>query len=254
MKENLNLKYPIVLVHGLGAFGTVGPIQYFYKIPEWLKKNNNRVHVVNLTFWHSVDHCAEELSKIMENIFPGEKVNLIGHSMGGLNARLFTSRFDLGKRVASVTTVGTPNRGSSIVDHFLELFLHDIMEKTESLAKKVHLSHVGFRQVGKKLFDHHFGEKIKDVEGVAYFSATSVISNPALFNSLPVFWGTHPILKHYEGENDGFVSLESAQWGKHICTYKGDHYAQIGQFLGRKSFKHLEFFGEIISKLREEGL
>lgn len=253
MKENLNLKYPIVLIHGLGALGKIGPFEYFYKIPEWLKEHQNRVHVVNLGLWNSIDHCALELDKAMKSIFPGEKVNLIGHSMGGLNARLFTSRFDQGARVASVTTIGTPNRGTSIVDHFLELFLNEVVDKTEFIAKKMHLSHEGFLQVSKKSFAEYFHHSVVDVPTVAYFSATSIIPSPIMLHSLPGFWITEPILKHYEGDNDGFVSLESAQWGTHICTYKGDHYAQIGQFLGRKKFRHLDFFAEIIGKLRKEG-
>ncbi len=253
MSEKLNLNYPIVLIHGLGALGQLGPIEYFYKIPKWLERNHNRVHVVNLALWNSIDHCAEQLKLAIDNLFPGEKVNLIGHSMGGLNARLFTSRFDLGVRVASVTTIGTPNRGSSIVDHFLELFLNDIIEKTEGLAKKINFSHLGLRQVSKKYFNEHFHITVQDVPGVAYFSATSIIHSPIFLNSLPGFWLTQPILNHYEGDNDGFVSLESAKWGTHICTYNGDHYAQIGQFMGHRKFDHLKFFGEIIGRLRQEG-
>ncbi|HAZ13586.1 MAG TPA: hypothetical protein DCY86_12400 [Bdellovibrionales bacterium] len=253
MSDNLQLKYPIVLVHGLGALGTLGPFEYFYKIPAWLRKHNNRFHVVNLSFWHSINHRAEELDRAMKNIFPGEKVNLIGHSMGGLDARLFTTRFDLGQRVASVTTIGTPNRGTAIVDHFLELFLNDVMDKTESLAKKLRMSHQGFREVGKKNFDAYFSKTITDVPGVGYFSATSVIPSPVVLNSLPMFWLTHPILKHYEGDNDGFVSEESARWGHHICTYRGDHYSQIGQIFGQAKLKHLNFFGDIIGRLRKEG-
>ena len=254
MHEKLQLKYPIVLVHGLGALGTMGPFEYFYKIPAWLSEHQNRFHIVNLSFWHSIEHRAEELNKAMVKIFPGEKVNLIGHSMGGLDARLFTTRFDQGARVASVTTVGTPNRGTAIVDHFLELFLNDVMDRTESIAKKFHLSHEGFRQVSKKNFDAFLHKTVVDVAGVAYFSATSVIPSPVFLNSLPMFWVTQPILKHYEGDNDGFVSEQSARWGTHICTYHGDHYGQIGQILGRTKLKHLKFFAEIIGRLKKEGL
>jgi triacylglycerol lipase len=253
MTQEIDLKYPIVLVHGLGALGQLGPIEYFYKIPAMLQQAGNRTHVVNLALWNSIDHCAEELDKAMKNIFPGEKVNLIGHSMGGLNARLYTSRFDQGARVASVTTIGTPNKGTAMVDHFLELFLNEVMDKTEIIAKKLNLSHVGFRQLSKKYFDEHFHVHVQDVEGVGYFSATSVIKSPVMLNSLPTFWATHRILKHYEGDNDGFVSEESAKWGTHICTYHGDHYAQIGQPFGKGKLDHLKFFREIVGRLKQEG-
>lgn len=253
MSDNLQLKHPIILIHGLGALGQLGPIEYFYKIPKWLQSHGNRVRVVNLGLWNSVDHCALELNSVLAGLFPGEKLNLLGHSMGGLSARFFASCFDKGERVASVTTVGTPNHGSSIVDHFLELFLDDVMGKTELLAKKFGFSHLGFRQIGKKYFEEHLHLHIQDIPEVAYFSATSIIPSPMLLNCLPTFWATQPILKRYEGENDGFVSEESAQWGTHIATYKGDHYAQIGQPFGRSKLDHLKFFSEIFGHLKKKG-
>jgi len=117
-----------------------------------LESFGNRVHVVKLTFWHSIEHRARELDERLKNVFPGEKINLLGHSMGGLDIRYFTSVFDKGERVASVTTIGTPNKGTAIADHFLELFLGDVIHKTEALALKLKLSHQGFKQVSK---EHH---------------------------------------------------------------------------------------------------
>jgi len=253
MSEKHLLQYPIVLVHGLGALGQMGPIEYFYKIPGMLRRHGNRVAVVNLALWNTIDHCAQELDKRMQELYPGQKVNLIGHSMGGLVSRLYTTQYDKGQRVASVTTIGSPNKGTAIADHFLELFLNDVMAKTELLAKKIHLSHFGFRQLSKKYFDENVHHQVLDVPGVAYFSATSIITKPIMFNSLPTFWATQPILKHYEGDNDGFVSEESARYGSHICTYHGDHYAQIGQPFGKGKLDHLQFFGDIVARLHRDG-
>jgi triacylglycerol esterase/lipase EstA (alpha/beta hydrolase family) len=58
-----------------------------------------------------------------------------------------------------------------------------------------------------------------------------------------------------EGDNDGFVSVESAKWGEHICTYSGDHYAQIGQFLGRsRGMDYMKFYDEIFTRLKNDGM
>src|SRR5438067_2398135 len=37
--------YPIVLVHGMAGFSNIGPIEYFYGIPEALRKDGHDVWV-----------------------------------------------------------------------------------------------------------------------------------------------------------------------------------------------------------------
>ena len=52
-----------------------------------------------------------------------DKVHIIGHSMGGLDARhmLYDGRQDqFESKIASVTTIGTPHWGSSFADYVLE--------------------------------------------------------------------------------------------------------------------------------------
>jgi hypothetical protein len=41
--ESLQLKNPIVLVHGLGARSTYGPIEYFYGLNKLLKDAKNKL-------------------------------------------------------------------------------------------------------------------------------------------------------------------------------------------------------------------
>jgi triacylglycerol lipase len=90
---------------------------------------------------------------------------------------------------------------------------------------------------------------------VAYYSATTAISNPLITKALPLFWIPHQLIKKTEGDNDGFVSVESAKWGEHICTYSGDHYSQIGQVLGRaRGMDYIQFYTEIFSRLKQDGM
>ena len=49
------------------------------------------------------------------------KVNLIAHSKGGLEARMAASSLGYGTRIASITTVATPHRGSKTVDRLMKL-------------------------------------------------------------------------------------------------------------------------------------
>jgi triacylglycerol lipase len=76
------------------------------------------VYVTHVPAFNSTEARGEELLKQVEDIVARtgkKKVNLIGHSHGGLNARYVAAvRPDL---IASVTTVGTPHKGSDVADY-----------------------------------------------------------------------------------------------------------------------------------------
>ena len=53
-------KYPIVLVHGLFGFDNIGPVEYFYGIPEALRSGGAQVFVSQVSAGPSVFsvHCV----------------------------------------------------------------------------------------------------------------------------------------------------------------------------------------------------
>ncbi|MGZ3689476.1 MAG: esterase/lipase family protein [Bdellovibrionota bacterium] len=253
--DPLKLRHPIVLVHGLGARSNYGPISYFYGIPERLKKAGNTVFVPSLKPWQTIEKRSEQLVEQIRARFPdAEKLNFVGHSLGGLDIRYAVSKLGLGETAASVTTVGTPNRGSVLG----EMAAHRLPERAyvaiDRVLQVIESSVGAFRQITRNFVTGEFAELAPDVPGVAYFSAMSAIRSPMFVNALPMFWGTHPVVKKLEGDNDGFVSVESSKWGTHICTYSGDHYAQVGHFLGRsRGMNYQKFWDEIIDRLGREG-
>ncbi|WP_071871181.1 lipase family alpha/beta hydrolase [Atopomonas hussainii] len=110
-------KYPIVLVHGVSGFDSVGSlIGYFHTIPWNLERDGARVHVASVAAFNDSEKRGAELAK---QIVPwaqagGGKVNLIGHSQGSPTSRVAASlRPDL---VASVTSVNGVNKGSRVAD------------------------------------------------------------------------------------------------------------------------------------------
>jgi len=251
----LQLKYPVVLIHGLGAKSTYGPFEYFFGLPKLLKDSKNQVFIANLTAWHTIEHRAKELKQQITKAFPDGKVNLVGHSMGGLDARYLTSQLGLADRIASVTTIGTPHRGTSIGDIAMGVLPDTALSLADRLLHYLDSSSAALKQVTREFCNVHFAPLAPQMPGVAYFSATTAIANPVLTRALPIFWLPHRALSKYEGPNDGFVSVESAKWGEHICTYSGDHYSQIGQFLGRsRGMDYLKFYHEIFHRLKSEGM
>lgn len=108
-------KYPIVLVHGMFGFDNIGPLAYWYGIPDDLREHGATVFVVQVPALDSTVARGEALLPQVEQIAAVYgKVNLIGHSHGGPTARYVAHvRPDL---VASVTTVASPNTGSPVAD------------------------------------------------------------------------------------------------------------------------------------------
>lgn len=112
-------KYPIVLQHGLAGFDTLsGGVQYWYGIPESLRAEGAEVFVTQVSPVNSSIARGESLIAQLDDIraIKGNsalKFNLIGHSQGGVDIRYVAAvRPDL---VASLTTVGSPHRGSDLV-------------------------------------------------------------------------------------------------------------------------------------------
>jgi len=135
------------------------------------------------------------------------------------------------------------------------LIPNSAFHRLELMMKTINSSSRALKQITREHYLTEFSTQVPDHPDIAYFSATSAIVQPILKGALPIFWLPHQILKATEGDNDGFVSVESAKWGDHICTYGGDHYAQIGQLLGRsRGMNYLQFYQEIFSYLKRQGM
>jgi triacylglycerol lipase len=249
------LRHPVVLIHGLGAQHSFGPVDYFYGLPPRLRDAGTPLLIARLPIFHSIASRAQALRDQIEAAFPaGQKVNLVGHSLGGLDARYFARTLDPDRRVASVTTIGTPNAGTGIADLVLKHLPGPAFEAANRLMGALGGSLDAFREISPESMGGEFGARLARAPGVAYFSATSIIPKSYLRHALPTFWIPHHLLKRLEGDNDGFVSEASARWGEHILTATGDHYAQIGHFLGRtRGLDYAAFYEAIFERLRREG-
>src|SRR5437879_6389455 len=121
------LRAPLVLVHGLLGFDrfAVGGwtlVSYFSLITDVLAAGGNRVLVAQLSPTGPVRQRAAELKAFLERQVPQEPVHLIAHSMGGLDSRYMISCLGMNERVLTLTTLGTPHRGTSFADWGLSRF------------------------------------------------------------------------------------------------------------------------------------
>jgi triacylglycerol esterase/lipase EstA (alpha/beta hydrolase family) len=130
--------YPIVLAHGIARFDALVDMMLDVDNNDELDHKHYfkgiRTHLKSQGFdsWHtqvdwagSVAKRSTDLKREVEGVLRrtgAEKIHIIGHSMGGLDSRhmLLDSRNDgFYRKVASVSTVSTPHRGSPVADFVL---------------------------------------------------------------------------------------------------------------------------------------
>ncbi|AEI76659.1 lipase [Cupriavidus necator N-1] len=97
-------------------------LDYWYGIPEVLRANGAQVYVATVPSFNSDEERALALQAYVHAVkleSGADKVNLIGHSQGGPTSRMLAAMSP--QDVASVTTIGSPHRGSEVADTVLDL-------------------------------------------------------------------------------------------------------------------------------------
>lgn len=209
-----------MLAHGLMGFdelrlaGSLLPgVHYWRGITEAMRANNIEVITASVPASGSIEERAAKLGQDIAAKAGGKSVNIIAHSMGGLDARYMISRLQPDNvEVLSLTTVATPHRGSAFADYVFEE-IGENLPTVYKLVERLGFSTGAFSQLTRKYMREEFNQKTPDDEHTRYFSYGATL-NPSLWSA---FKGPHRVVEREEGANDGLVSVESAKWG----TYKG---------------------------------
>jgi len=266
--EACKTRYPILMAHGV-FFRDWKYFNYWGRIPKELTDNGAQIFYGNHNSALSVEMAAEELKQRILEILRetgSEKVNIIGHSKGGLDARWAISCLGMDACVASLTTINTPHRGTPLAGKLLEL--------TPDKAAAA----VG-RQYGKlfaKLGDDdcdflgsvngltpqtcdELNKAMPDRGGVLYQSVGSKMR--AVSSAGPPLNAGYAIIKPLGGENDGLVCTDSMAWGNclGILNPMGKRGISHGDMidLTRKDipgFDVCEFYVGLLAGLKEKGL
>jgi triacylglycerol lipase len=219
-----SLRAPIVMVHGLLGFDRVAMggwvlADYFRGIPEALRAAGNRVFLARLSPTGGIAARAAQLKEQIDKEFPNEAVHLVSHSMGGLDSRHMITHLGMADRVLSLTTLGTPHRGTAFaswgVRHFATLL--------QPLFEYVGVPYQAFLDLTVERCKE-FNEQTPDAPKVRYFSVGGRIRH----DWLNIQWGLPSgILDKLEGDNDGIVSLASAKYGEDFEVWDGDHMSLV---------------------------
>ena len=239
-------RHPIVLAHGFMGFDAIAVGQlrgeYFRGVRAHLEHAGNRVQLVRMSPVAGIRRRAEQLAEQVTAL-DAERVNIIAHSMGGLDARYAISQLGLHTRVASLTTIGTPHHGTPLAD---ATFLRAL-----SLSSKLF---AGFGADLEGFYDlstermRSFNATVADVPGVAYASYAGWQPRGGSVHQLLV--PTFTLMHRFAGNNDGIVPASSQRWGELLGDVLADHWAQIGWSNG---FDVKRFYGELVRALALRG-
>ncbi|KAF5360872.1 hypothetical protein D9756_004948 [Leucocoprinus leucothites] len=138
-------RFPIVLCHGLYGFDTRGPasfpsirVHYWSNILKILRdKVGAEVIVTSVPGTGSIASRAARLDEQLSVKARGRGINLLAHSMGGLDSRyLITHLRPTEYTPLSLTSVSTPHRGSPFMDWCAEnIGIGKLNKQERELAK-----------------------------------------------------------------------------------------------------------------------
>lgn len=269
--EDEKLKYPLLMVHGMG-FRDNKILNYWGRIPKKLEKIGCDIYYGNQDSNADIETNGNIIKRRIENILSetgAEKINIIAHSKGGLDARYAITSLGMANKVASITTISTPHNGSKTVDILLKApdLLVRFVGKCTDLV---------FRIAGDKKPDSYkvfhlfstkgvseFNKNNPDSDNVYYQSYAFVMKNPFsdMFMFLPCL-----VVGIVEGQNDGLLTPDSVKWGDFRGTYKGSSRRGISHCdevdMRRRPFSKkkgegisdiTDFYCDIIRDLKQRG-
>jgi len=243
----------VVLAHGIFRFDKlsvlfqkqfgldVGP-HYFDGIAEFLRRNGFEVHEPDVNFTGSLAVRARDLRKRLVKVIstlgsPSDRIHIIGHSMGGLDARkVIVDHPDIAARIACLTTVGTPHLGTKAADRAMALGGRLLIAGMIPI-----LDLEGFEDLTTTAC-RAFNDSVKDAEATNTVRYRAVSAEQDVRRTTPLLsaaWVQLDIDR--QGPSDGIVPTKSQQWtavlksGKTSKTveqlrfpFSADHLNEVG--------------------------
>lgn len=258
--------YPIIMLHGIG-FRDFKYFNYWGRIPRELVRNGATVYYGHQEAWGTIENNAGVIKRKIEEILAKnhcDKVNIIAHSKGGLDARYLISGLHMEDKVASLTTISTPHLGSELLNLLNKLpdrvyrFVASLFDKSFAKAGDLNPDCYHASKQLSPSFCREFNDKYKNAENVYYQSYASVVSHT--FGD-GLLWIPN-LLMYFMGapKNDGLVSVESARWGIFRETFVsgGRRGISHGDMIDLKredykGFDVIEAYIKIVAELKEMG-
>ena len=228
----------IALAHGVLGFGNPSGlpifVNYFNGVAAHLRREGHTVIEPQVNPVGTVVQRGEQLARAIIGQVPrGQRIHVIAHSMGGLDARqAITHIADVGERVATLVTIGTPHRGSPVADA--------IASRADPLLEHIPRFIVDQLQRDAGALDDlttasgaRFDDATPDAQGVRYIEVAGDASKGG--HELLLFRLAAAIDQLTGEVNDGVVTKASAlrDGHEHLDDWPVDHAGEIGWSLAQ---------------------
>jgi triacylglycerol lipase len=255
--EGISTQYPIVLMHGL-----LGAPVSMRQIEKSLIQAGHQTFTTSAPPLHDIKTRSELIAKqldIILTVTDSQKVNIIAHSMGGLDARYLISKMGYGDKIASLTTVSTPHRGMPLAPLVLTITGRVHQENLSELGRQIGREltipamanevnvHAGFHNLTSEQMTL-FNANMSDDDRVYYQSwagLSKIGGHPSIQDKSVCerIWGKSNIrdtmnfsvsasawltLKGNQHPSDGIVPVISAKWGNFRGCIHADHLDVLG--------------------------
>jgi len=224
--------HPIILAHGIARFDALwrwtfrdpdlaGWAHYFRNVRGCLRDAGFDVRHASVGWAESLGDRSRSLRRQVDAVLQGaDKVHIVAHSMGGLDARrmLLDGRADdLHCRVASLTTLGTPHLGSPVAD-FVMKWLPWLLRVGEGVGDLTTTACKALNAESEE-FERSCGVRMRAWAGTQPLRR--------------IMWPLVPawlVVRASQGANDGLVSVKSATWSEErfAGTVDADHFNLCG--------------------------
>lgn len=260
--------YPIVLAHGFNG-SPENEWGVHSRVVSELQRDGHQIYIARVSPFRSVEVRGAELAAEIDLAlaeFGADKVNIIAHSMGGLDSRFAITSLDMTDKVASLVTISTPHRGSYVADAALGLIPQFADVVVDAIATAFARSFTSdelandssMRDAFSSLAESNaatFNSETPDSDKVYYQSWAGVSNVARIGNSADQIVCTEEGGKMYTSPdasrdfmdlrlvpmaaivahgtdkipNDGMATVASARWGDFKGCIPADHYDEIGQ-------------------------
>lgn len=261
----ISTRYPIVLMHGFGVGASFRRGGHLHKEAMHLRSRGVRAVAPNVSPYNTVRARSkmweQRLTRVLDETNT-DRLSLITHSMGGLDARYLISKLGWHDTVEVLVTVSAPHRGSSVAS--LILNQPDALRKwfadmadwlgTHILEDGSANIRQALQELTPEYMQNTFNEEVPNHPDVRYWSYGCQAGRGTSIPIDPIFRYLNNHLYEQEGVNDGIVSVESARWGTYLGTVDADHARQVGlQSTLAASFDSNAFYASVAEKLADEG-
>ncbi|MBI4369779.1 MAG: hypothetical protein HY547_06085 [Elusimicrobia bacterium] len=279
--------FPIVFAHGFLGIRRAGMVEYFNGLEAHLKRyhRDRPYYFAQVEPAGAIEDRAQELKKQIRHFLKRmpkntpPKAAIIGHSMGGLDARYLTSELGGEHSIAAVATVGTPHWGTPLTELIAGMTTWT-MSQWGSLFGTRDMAHWNWfasnlaqpfinsleqtspRRMEKFNKEHPLNRRVRHLAYAGVITPEQPDFLPPVL-SVPYHYTLNYPKSKAGGDNDGFISKKSAL-GQGLGfdraqTIASDHFSQIGHGFALLSptfgtvtkgrFDHLKFYDQVIEDI-----